>query len=148
MNTPIDITPIIMAVIALCTVLLTSFVIPKLKSKHPQEEIDKALDQLEVYKNVAMLACRMVEQLYPGMAEKKFNEAYNFMIEYLNKAGIEVNEAQVLAAIESAVLEINKTLRNPAPEDGVELSANAGGAECDDVSTNDCDTDPANWAEM
>lgn len=116
MNNLADITPIILAVIALCTVLLTSFVIPKLKAKHPQEEIDKALNQLEVYKNVAMLACRMVEQLYPGMAQTKFNEARNFMIDYLTKAGIKIDEDQVTAAIESAVLEINKTLRNPAPE--------------------------------
>lgn len=117
MNNLVDITPIIMAVIALCTVVLTSFVIPKLKTKHPQEEIDKALDQLEVYKNVAMLACRMVEQLYPGMAQTKFNEARNFMIDYLTKAGIKIDEDQITAAIESAVLEINKTLRNPAPEE-------------------------------
>lgn len=117
MNNLVDITPIIMAVIALCTVVLTSFVIPKLKIKHPQEEIDKALNQLEVYKNVAMLACRMVEQLYPGMAQTKFNEARNFMIDYLTKAGIKIDEDQVTAAIESAVLEINKTLRNPAPEE-------------------------------
>ena len=106
-----------MAIIALCTVVLTSFVIPKLKTKHPQEEIDKALNQLEVYKNVAMLACRMVEQLYPGMAQTKFNEARNFMIDYLTKAGIKIDEDQVTAAIESAVLEINKTLRNPASEE-------------------------------
>ena len=117
MNNLADITPIILAVIALCTVLLTSFVIPKLKTKHPQEEIDNALNQLEVYKNVAMLACRMVEQLYPGMAQIKFNEARNFMIDYLTKAGIKIDEDQVTAAIESAVLEINKTLRNPAPEE-------------------------------
>lgn len=117
MNNLVDITPIIMAVIALCTVLLTSFVIPKLKIKHPQEEIDKALNQLEVYKNVAMLACRMVEQLYPGMAQTKFNEARNFMIDYLTKAGIKIDEDQITAAIESAVLEINKTLRNPAPNE-------------------------------
>lgn len=117
MNNLVDITPIIMAVIALCTVVLTSFVIPKLKAKHPQEEIDKALNQLEVYKNVAMLACRMVEQLYPGMAQTKFTEARNFMVDYLTKAGIKIDEDQVTAAIESAVLEINKTLRNPAPEE-------------------------------
>ena len=117
MNNLADITPIIVAIIALCTVLLTSFVIPKLKAKHPQEEIDKALNQLEVYKNVAMLACRMVEQLYPGMAQTKFNEARNFMVDYLTKAGIKIDEDQVTAAIESAVLEINKTLRNPAPEE-------------------------------
>ena len=117
MNNLADITPIILAVITLCTVLLTSFVIPKLKAKHPQEEIDKALNQLEVYKNVAMLACRMVEQLYPGMSQTKFNEARNFMIDYLTKAGIKIDEDQVTAAIESAVLEINKTLRNPAPEE-------------------------------
>ena len=117
MNNLADITPIILAVIALCTVLLTSFVIPKLKATHHEEEIDNALNQLEVYKNVAMLACRMVEQLYPGMAQTKFNEARNFMIDYLTKAGIEIDEDQVTAAIESAVLEINKTLRNPAPEE-------------------------------
>lgn len=111
-----DFTPVILAVIALCTVVLTSVVIPKLKAKHPQEEIDKALNQLEVYKNVAMLACRMAEQLYPGMAQTKLNEAHNFMIDYLTKAGIKIDEDQITAAIESAVLEINKTLRNPAEE--------------------------------
>ena len=124
MNNLADITPIILTVIALCTVLLTSFVIPKLKAKHPQEEIDKALNQLEVYKNVAMLACRMVEQLYPGMAQTKFNEARNFMIDYLTKAGIKIDEDQVTAAIESAVLEINKTLRNPAPEENEQKDCN------------------------
>ena len=124
MNNLADITPIILAVISLCTVLLTSFVIPKLKAKHPQEEIDKALNQLEVYKNVAMLACRMVEQLYPGMAQTKFNEARNFMIDYLTKAGIKIDEDQVTAAIESAVLEINKTLRNPAPEENEQKDCN------------------------
>ena len=137
MNNLADITPIILAVIALCTVLLTSFVIPKLKAKHPQEEIDKALNQLEVYKNVAMLACRMVEQLYPGMAQIKFNEARNFMIDYLTKAGIKIDEDQVTAAIESAVLEINKTLRNPAPEENKQKDEWIKNDEADEPVKND-----------
>lgn len=137
MNNLADITPIILAVIALCTVLLTSFVIPKLKAKHPQEEIDKALNQLEVYKNVAMLACRMVEQLYPGMAQTKFNEARNFMIDYLTKAGIKIDEDQVTAAIESAVLEINKTLRNPAPEENKQNDEWIKNDEADEPVKND-----------
>lgn len=119
-----DITQIVLAIITLCTVVLTAVVIPKIKTKHPQEEINKALDKLEVYKNVAMLACRMVEQLYPGMAQKKFNEARKFMIEYLDKAGIEVNETEIKAAIESAVLEINKSLRNPAPNENEQKDRN------------------------
>lgn len=137
MNNLADITPIILAVIALCTVLLTSFVIPKLKAKHPQEEIDNALNQLEVYKNVAMLACRMVEQLYPGMAQTKFNEARNFMIDYLTKAGIKIDEDQVTAAIESAVLEINKTLRNPAPEENEQSNEWIKNDEADEPVKND-----------
>lgn len=137
MNNLADITPIILAVIALCTVLLTSFVIPKLKAKHPQEEIDNALNQLEVYKNVAMLACRMVEQLYPGMAQTKFNEARNFMIDYLTKAGIKIDEDQVTAAIESAVLEINKTLRNPAPEENKQSNEWVKNDEADEPVKND-----------
>ena len=137
MNNLADITPIILAVIALCTVLLTSFVIPKLKAKHPQEEIDNALNQLEVYKNVAMLACRMVEQLYPGMAQTKFNEARNFMIDYLTKAGIKIDEDQVTAAIESAVLEINKTLRNPAPEENKQKDEWIKNDEADEPVKND-----------
>lgn len=119
-----DITQIVLAIITLCTVVLTAVVIPKIKTKHPQEEIDKALNQLEVYKNVAMLACRMVEQLYPGMAQKKFDEARKFMIDYLKKAGIEINEYQITAAIESAVLEINNTLRNPAPNENEQKDCN------------------------
>ena len=137
MNNLADITPIILAVIALCTVLLTSFVIPKLKAKHPQEEIDNALNQLEVYKNVAMLACRMVEQLYPGMAQTKFNEARNFMIDYLTKAEIKIDEDQVTAAIESAVLEINKTLRNPAPEENEQSDEWIKNDEADEPVKND-----------
>lgn len=119
-----DITQIVLAIITLCTVVLTVVVIPKIKTKHPQEEINKALDKLEVYKNVAMLACRMVEQLYPGMAQTKFNEARHFMVGYLTKAGIEIDEAQVTAAIESAVLEINNTLRNPAPNENEQKDCN------------------------
>lgn len=119
-----DITEVVLAIITLCTVVLTVVVIPKIKTKHPQEEINKALDKLEVYKNVAMLACRMVEQLYPGMAQKKFDEARKFMIDYLKKAGIEINEDQITAAIESAVLEINKTLRNPAPNENEQKDCN------------------------
>ena len=137
MNNLADITPIILAVIALCTVLLTSFVIPKLKAKHPQEEIDNALNQLEVYKNVAMLACRMVEQLYPGMAQIKFNEARNFMVDYLTKVGIKIDEDQVTAAIESAVLEINKTLRNPAPEENEQSDEWVKNDETDELVKND-----------
>ena len=137
MNNLADITPIILAVIALCTVLLTSFVIPKLKAKQPQDEIDNALNQLEVYKNVAMLACRMVEQLYPGMAQTKFNEARNFMIDYLTKAGIKIDEDQVTAAIESAVLEINKTLRNPAPEENEQKDEWVKNDEADEPVKND-----------
>lgn len=137
MNNLVNITPIIMAVIALCTVVLTSFVIPKLKAKHPQEEIDKALNQLEVYKNVAMLACRMVEQLYPGMAQTKFNEARNFMIDYLTKAGIKIDEDQITAAIESAVLEINKTLRNPAPNENEQKDEWVKNDEADEPVKND-----------
>ena len=137
MNNLADITPIILAVIALCTVLLTCFVIPKLKAKHPQEEIDNALNQLEVYKNVAMLACRMVEQLYPGMAQTKFNEARNFMVDYLTKAGIKIDEDQVTAAIESAVLEINKTLRNPAPEENEQKDEWVKNDEADEPVKND-----------
>ena len=137
MNNLADITPIILAVIALCTVLLTSFVIPKLKAKHPQEEIDNALNQLEVYKNVAMLACRMVEQLYPGMAQIKFNEARNFMIDYLTKAGMKIDEDQVTAAIETAVLEINKTLRNPAPEENKQKDEWIKNDEADEPVKND-----------
>ena len=137
MNNLADITPIILAVIALCTVLLTSFVIPKLKAKHPQEEIDNALNQLEVYKNVAMLACRMVEQLYPGMAQTKFNEARNFMIDYLTKAGIKIDEDQVTAAIESAVLEINKTLRNPALKENEQSDEWIKNDEADEPVKND-----------
>ena len=137
MDNLVNITPIILAVIALCTVLLTSFVIPKLKAKHPQEEIDNALNQLEVYKNVAMLACRMVEQLYPGMAQTKFNEARNFMIDYLTKAGIKIDEDQVTAAIESAVLEINKTLRNPAPEENEQKDEWIKNDEADEPVKND-----------
>ena len=99
-----DITQIVLAIITLCTVVLTVVVIPKIKTKHPQEEINKALDKLEVYKNVAMLACRMID--------------------YLKKAGIEINEDQITAAIESAVLEINKTLRNPAPNENEQKDCN------------------------
>lgn len=94
-----DITPIVNAVIALATALVTAFVIPWLKSKIEA-------DKLEQYKEWVCIAVKAAEQIYTGSgrgAEKK-----KYVLEFLQSKGFTVDFDSIDLMIEAAVLDLNK----------------------------------------
>lgn len=107
-----DITQIVTLVIALCVAIITAFLVPYLKKKYGQEKINDALNQVELIKNYAKIAVNAVEQMFPGQAEKRLQEATDYFNKQMEKLGITLDEDEVRKAIESAVLELNNSLKS------------------------------------
>lgn len=93
----IDFTPILKAVCALSMALITTFVIPYIKSKTTAEQQRK----INGYVKTAVTAA---EQIYsgPGEGEKK----KDYVLTWLKGHGIVVDEDEVDAMIEAAVYEL------------------------------------------
>lgn len=93
MNT-INLTPIIEAVFALLGAIITAFVIPWIKSKLSENQ----LKELQIWVNAAVAAA---EQIFsdPGSGmEKK-----EYVLEFLESKGFEIDEGSIDKLIESAV---------------------------------------------
>lgn len=98
----IDITPILEAVATLAVALITTFVVPYIKSKTTLEQ----QTQINAWVRIAVTAA---EQVYegPGQGDKK--KAY--VLTWLAGHGISVDEDKLDAMIEAAVYELaNKGL--------------------------------------
>ena len=107
-----DITQIVTLVIALCIAGMTAFLVPYIKKKYGQDKINDALNQVELIKNYAKIAVNAVEQMFPGQAEKRLQEATDYFNKQMKKLGIKLDEDEVRKAIEAAVLELNKSLKD------------------------------------
>ena len=94
-----DWTPLFNAIIALMGVVITVYLIPLLKSKLSQQE----LERVKAYVNDAVRAAELlITGTKQGQAKKEW------VINYLKEHGIKVDEEQISALIESAVYELNK----------------------------------------
>ena len=93
----IDITPILEAVATLAVALITTFVVPYIKSKTTLEQ----QTQLNAWVKIAVTAA---EQVYegPGQGDKK----KVYVLSWLKSHGIVVDEYKVDAMIEAAVYEL------------------------------------------
>ena len=93
----IDITPILEAVATLAVALITTFVVPYIKSKTTLEQ----QTQLNAWVKIAVTAA---EQVYegPGQGDKK----KVYVLSWLKSHGIVVDEDKVDAMIEAAVYEL------------------------------------------
>lgn len=93
----IDFTPILEAVATLAVALITSFVVPYIKSKTTLEQ----QTQLNAWVKIAVTAA---EQVYegPGQGDKK--KAY--VLTWLAGHGIAIDEDKLDAMIEAAVYEL------------------------------------------
>ena len=93
----IDITPILEAVATLAVALITTFVVPYIKSKTTLEQ----QTQINAWVRIAVTAA---EQVYegPGQGDKK--KAY--VLTWLAGHGISVDEDKLDAMIEAAVYEL------------------------------------------
>lgn len=97
----IDITPIVSTAVALISLLITTFLIPYIKTKISAEKLAKLL-------TYAKIAVEAAEQIFreTGMGEKK--KAY--VAKYLADLGYKLNGEELDVIIESAVLEMKNEL--------------------------------------
>lgn len=95
-----DLTPIVNATIALVAALITAFVIPWLKSRTTAQERDEMLKWVEI-------AVAAAQQMYHQMGGKERKE---YVRNYLNAKGYDVNDKDVDNAIEAAVLRLHREM--------------------------------------
>lgn len=120
-----DITQIVTLIIALCVAVITAFLVPYIKKKYGQEKINEALNQVELIQNYAKIAVNAVEQMFPGQTEKRLQEATDYFNKQMEKLGITLDEDEVRKAIESAVLELNNSLKDDTKTEITEETAEA-----------------------
>ena len=95
-----DITPIIEAVIALMGAVITAVIIPYRRSRTTAQQ----RAELNAWVKIAVSAAEQMEQ-FRGRGKGKEKKAY--VLEWLNKHGVTVDEDKLDALIESAVHELN-----------------------------------------
>ena len=99
MNSYIDITEIVKALVALLAALITYFIIPLLRQKVEAGKLDK----IKTWVKIAVEAAEMIYN-ESGMGEKK--KAY--VLEFLQEKGFTMDVDTIDNLIEAAVLELNK----------------------------------------
>lgn len=96
----IDFTPVLQAIVGLCAAIITTFVVPYIKSKTTLEQQTQINEWIKI-------AVSAAEQVYdgPGQGDKK--KAY--VLTWLAGHGIAVDEDKLDAMIEAAVYELTNT---------------------------------------
>lgn len=107
-----DITPIVVAAIGLCSLIITVFLIPYLKKKGKLDDVNQALTQAELIHKYALIAVKAVEQMFPREIEKRLQEATKYFNQQMEILGITLDADEVRKAIEAAVYEVNRELHN------------------------------------
>lgn len=95
-----NITPVITAVIALCVVVITAVVLPLAKAKWGAENVNEFMRWVRI-------GVRAAEQIYPLVDGDKKKQ---YVLNFLAAQGYDINETEVDAAIEAAVLELHDAL--------------------------------------
>lgn len=96
-----DITTIVEAVAAFIAAIITAFVVPYIKSRTTTNQ----QQQINAWVRIAVTAA---EQIYAGSGRGEEKKAY--VIDWLRKHGVTVDESKLDALIEAAVFELNKGL--------------------------------------
>lgn len=119
-----DITPIVVAVIGLCALAITIFLIPYLRKKVGQDKINEALNTAELIQKYALIAVRAVEQMFPRETEKRLQEATKYFNQQMEALGITLDADEVRKAIEAAVYEVNRELHNERLQESLTQTEN------------------------
>lgn len=93
----IDFTPVLQAIVGLCAAIITTFVVPYIKSKTTKEQ----QTQINEWVRIAVAAA---EQVYEGPGKGDEKKAY--VLTWLSNHGISVDEDKLDAMIEAAVYEL------------------------------------------
>ena len=99
-----DLTPVINAVIALISALITAFVIPWVKRNTTAKDREEFLKWVEI-------AVAAAEQLFHTTQGK---EKKTYVVQFLQEQGVTFSEAEIDAAIEGAVLKLHRDLEAAA----------------------------------
>ena len=101
MNT-YDLTPIIQVAIILISTIITSFLIPWIKSKTTQE-------QWQTIQNIAKVAVYAAEVLYKGSGrgEEKLEYVMTYIKEFCSEKGIYFNDDAIRQTVENMVKKMN-----------------------------------------
>lgn len=101
MENTINITPIIETGILLVAAIVSAFVIPWIKSKTKNEDMEDFLRWVEI----AVAAAEQIYESTDGVAKK------HYVLTYLRDKGITVDEEDIENAIEAAVIRLHNELR-------------------------------------
>lgn len=93
----IDFTPVLQAIVGLCAAIITTFVVPYIKSKTTKEQ----QTQINEWVRIAVSAA---EQVYEGPGKGDEKKAY--VLTWLSNHGISIDEDKLDAMIEAAVYEL------------------------------------------
>lgn len=96
-----NITDIMSAIIALAAAILTTFVVPAMRRKMDAEDFEELLKWVKI-------GVQAAEMIYKGTGMGKVKKQY--VREFLLSHGYELDEAELDAAIESAVLELKESV--------------------------------------
>lgn len=100
MNGFIDLTPVIAGVIALLAAVLTAVLVPWLKSRLTDAQMEELLAWVEI-------AVAAAQQMYYQMDGAQRKE---YVLEFLESKGYDVDSREVDTAIEAAVLKLHRQL--------------------------------------
>ena len=101
-----NVTPLVQAMIGLCAVFITAIVIPYIRAKHGNENMEEFLAWVEI-------GVAAAEQLY-NQTDGKAKKAY--VLTFLANKGYLIDEDEVDKAIEAAVLGLHTSLYGAANE--------------------------------
>ena len=100
MNDMVNLTPIVNATIALAAAFITAFVIPWLKRKTDEQEMQELLKWAEI----AVMAAQQL--YYQADGEKRLQHALGILAD----KGFDVHDKAVRSAVEAAVLQLHQAL--------------------------------------
>lgn len=104
----IDMTQIILAIIALLSAIVTGFLIPLLKAKLLSENSKLSKTQQDLLMLAVTTAVTAAEQLYRS---DEGQQKKSYVLALLKQQGFDVDSAAIDAAIEAVVLELHEELR-------------------------------------
>ena len=99
----IDITDIVVAIIALAVSLITTFLIPYLKTIVDAKKWARLVE-------IAGVAVNAAEQIFKGSG--RGDEKLTYVLNYLNEQGYDVNDETIKNVIENAVFQISEATKN------------------------------------
>ena len=89
---------ILQVILAIVSIVVTGILIPLIKTKISKTDLEKALV-------ITDIAVKAAEQIYKESGKGPINKKY--VIDYLNRSGLNLTDEEINALIEAAVKELN-----------------------------------------